>query len=66
MKKSLYEIGLSTGTDKATTHKYCEFYEKYINHLSDQNISLLEIGVWKGESLRSHRYDKICRNFSEY
>jgi len=52
MKRSLYEIGLSTGTDKATQHKYCDFYEKHLTGLFDKSISLLEIGVWKGESLR--------------
>jgi hypothetical protein len=47
----LHEIGLKTGTDKATYHNYCGFYEQNLGHLKDKNISLLEIGIKDGASL---------------
>lgn len=45
---SLYESAVKYGSDKAE-HGYCEFYEKY---LSDPPKKLLEIGVFKGSSIR--------------
>ncbi len=47
----LNEIGLKHGTDKATHHKYLDFYEK---NLPDRSFSgrLLEVGVMDGASLR--------------
>lgn len=46
---TLQEIGLKTGTDKAHTHKYCDFYEKV---LPKDPKRILEIGVKYGSSLR--------------
>lgn len=48
---TLHDIGLKHGTDKATFHGFCDFYEK---HLPDRDFSgrLLEIGVMGGASLR--------------
>lgn len=50
----LNDIGLAHGTDKATFHKYLDFYEK---HLPDRSFSgrLLEIGVMDGCSIRMWR-----------
>lgn len=50
----LHEIGLKHGTDKATFHKYLDFYEK---HLPDRTFSgrLLEIGIMDGFSLKMWR-----------
>lgn len=47
---TLQEIGLKHGTDKATFHKYCDFYEKELQGLNPKRI--LEIGVKDGASLR--------------
>lgn len=48
---TLQEIGMKYGTDKATHHKYCDFYEE---HFPDRTFSgrLLEIGVMDGASLK--------------
>jgi hypothetical protein len=48
---SLHEIGLKYGTDKATHHGYCEFYEKNLPG-RDFKGSLLEIGIKDGASLK--------------
>jgi hypothetical protein len=50
---SLQEIGLKYNTDKAFHHKYMDFYESNLQHLRQQNISLLEIGYFKGDSIRA-------------
>ncbi|AAN12661.1 methyltransferase [Mycobacterium phage Omega] len=49
---TLHEIGLRHGTDKATHHKFCDFYEE---HLPGRDFSgrLLEIGIMHGASLRT-------------
>lgn len=47
---TLHEIGLKYGTDKATHHGYCDFYEKELQGLNPKRI--LEIGVKDGASLR--------------
>jgi hypothetical protein len=51
---TLQEIGLKYGTDKATFHEYCDFYEQ---KLPGRNFNgrLLEIGVKGGASLRMWR-----------
>ena len=50
----LHDIGFKYGTDKATFHKYLDFYEQ---HLPDRNFRgrLLEIGVMDGLSVRMWR-----------
>lgn len=46
-------IASKCGADKShRLHDYCWVYEKYIAELRDLPISLLEIGVAEGESLR--------------
>ena len=54
----LDEIGLSHGTDKASSHHdYLNFYERVLAPLRDQPITVLEIGVYQGASLRTwHDY----------
>jgi len=49
---TLHNIGLKYGTDKATFHGYCPFYEQ---HLPAAPKRLLEIGVKDGASLRMWR-----------
>lgn len=48
----LHELGLKHGTDKATFHRYCDFYEQ---HLPARVDRLLEIGIMEGASLRMWR-----------
>lgn len=50
--RSLLEIGISTGTDKCSTHQYHLCYEKHFSALRDKGLSLLEIGVQEGASLK--------------
>jgi len=51
-RRSLNEIGLSTGTDKASTmHDYLGVYERHLSHLRDRDFLLIEIGVHQGASL---------------
>jgi hypothetical protein len=50
---SLDEIGLETGTDKASTHHgYLEFYERFFEKLRHKPIKILEIGVLQGASVK--------------
>ena len=52
MGKTLDEIGLAAGTDKAShDHNYLNFYEKNLRHLRAEKFLLLEIGVYEGHSL---------------
>jgi hypothetical protein len=46
----LDELALKHGTDKSSVnHNYCPWYEK---HLPEKINSLLEIGCWKGASIK--------------
>ena len=47
----LAEIAERTGTDKLA-HGYCPHYEDHLRHLRNQPIELLEVGVYRGQSLR--------------
>ena len=50
---SLDEIGLETGTDKASSHHgYLDFYERFFERLRNKPIKILEIGVLEGASVR--------------
>jgi len=48
--KSLEEIGTKYGTDKVE-HRYLSHYEAVLGHLRDKSIKMLEIGVFRGQSL---------------
>jgi hypothetical protein len=50
---NLHEIGLKYSTDKASYHKYLDFYERHIDKNSVKRF--LEIGVWEGFSIRMWR-----------
>lgn len=52
---SLKEIGLKYGTDKATDHQFCDFYESHLNHLRFEKIKLLEIGIYQNQSMMMWR-----------
>lgn len=49
----LQEIGLKYQTDKATYHKYLDFYEQHIKRESVKRF--LEIGIYKGQSIKMWR-----------
>jgi capsular polysaccharide biosynthesis protein len=52
-RPSLNEIGLATGTDKASTvHDYLGVYERNLGHLRDRDFLLVEIGVHQGASVK--------------
>ena len=58
--RTLNEIFNEHGSDKGTVdpgwgyvHGYGPIYELLIGHLREKPIRLLEIGIWKGASLRS-------------
>lgn len=52
----LHDIGLKHGTDKATYHGYCDFYEEHLPKPESGRVKrLLEIGVKDGASLRMWR-----------
>jgi len=51
---SLDAIGLKYGTDKASTgHNYLEFYETFFAPLRNTHLTLLEIGVLNGASVKT-------------
>lgn len=50
--KTLTEIGKFFNTDKATEHGFTNFYDIKLSPLRLQNLNVLEIGIWKGESLK--------------
>lgn len=53
---TLDELGLQYGTDKASSHHgYMPFYEQHLAHRRHQPLTLLELGVKRGASLRVWR-----------
>lgn len=42
---SFYEVALTHGTDKVTTHHYENMYERYLPALRHKRIKMLEIGL---------------------
>jgi cephalosporin hydroxylase len=53
--KSLRTIGMSYDTDKFTHHGYDPWYERYFEPLRDKPLTLVEIGINRGGSLRMWR-----------
>jgi len=49
--KTLTEIGIHYGTDKATFHGFTGIYDKYFTPLRDDKLTILEIGIDKGCSI---------------
>jgi demethylmacrocin O-methyltransferase len=49
---NLSEIGKRCGTDKGTEHGYLPIYEQYLDGTRLSIKSLLELGIFKGSSLR--------------
>lgn len=54
INNELFEIGLKYGTDKVT-HYFLHHYDAAFNHLRNEPIRFLEIGVFKGASIRMWR-----------
>ena len=54
MQPTLEQLAEKHGTDKLQ-HGYLPYYEEWYGRLRDMPIRLLEIGIWKGESLRMWR-----------
>lgn len=49
----LDEIAKKHGTDKSSeSHNYCVKYEKYLPFKRNDNLTIMEIGVQKGKSIR--------------
>ena len=46
-----YNIGKDL-TDKVYHHRYDRFYPRFLESLRDQEFNMLEIGVWRGGSLK--------------
>jgi hypothetical protein len=55
-RRNLSWLAAASGTDKrAHAHNYVPLYETHLGHLRDQPITLLEIGILDGASLRMWR-----------
>lgn len=54
-KLSLKELGMKHGTDKATLHGFCDFYDSNLGEMRFEPIKLLEIGVYQHQSLKMWR-----------
>lgn len=55
--KTLTELGLEHGTDKASLHGYTDIYARYFEARRLEPLTLLEIGIAGGNSLRMwHSY----------
>lgn len=50
--ETLSAIGRRMGTDKGTDHSYLEVYEELLEPLRHRPMTMLEIGVYRGASLR--------------
>ncbi len=51
--QTLDSIALKCGTDKSSkSHFYTKYYEMFFNGLRYDPVNILEIGVWRGESLK--------------
>jgi hypothetical protein len=54
--KSLEEISLNYESDKGNVyHGYLSIYEKYFSNYRNTLDNFLEIGLWKGESIKMWR-----------
>jgi len=56
MKMMLNDIALKTGTDKSSSfHNYCKYYERHFESRRLDPITLIEIGVYHGQSIKMWR-----------
>jgi demethylmacrocin O-methyltransferase len=63
-RPTLHTLALEAGTDKATEHLYTLLYEPQLARWRDATFDMLEIGVFREESLRL--WDRYFRNASVY
>jgi len=55
-ERSLDELGLRHGADKSSAgHDFAAIYERYVAEWRRRRVTVLEIGVWRGASLRMWR-----------
>ena len=52
MTETLSKLGHKHKCDKYTTHLYTQIYENYFHPLKNYDIKLLEIGIYRGASLK--------------
>jgi hypothetical protein len=52
-RPTLHELMSQSGSDKAGHHQYTLHYEQHLQHLRDEPVSFLEIGVFKEASLKA-------------
>lgn len=52
MYKNLTRIGIKYDTDKAFFHSFTDFYDGYFNTLCNDKLTILELGIFKGGSLK--------------
>ena len=50
-KSKLYKLAEKHGTDKAS-HGYTNYYEKLFNDSKNKKINLLELGIFRGDSIK--------------
>ena len=50
---NLKEIFIKNKCDKATKHRYYELYQQDFDKFKNDEINILEIGTFKGESKQS-------------
>ena len=44
----LTELGVKHDTDKSTFHDFTRFYEKHFKKFRNENINILELGIFGG------------------
>lgn len=49
---TLHEVGLKYGTDKAVDHNFLNAYEGFFDACNFEPKTIVEVGIWRGESLR--------------
>jgi hypothetical protein len=49
---SLQEIGYKYQTDKATHHRFCDVYDRYLSNIKNEKLVFLEIGILNGSSIK--------------
>lgn len=49
---SLQELGRFFKTDKSGSHDYLNFYEQYFSKFKNEKITLIEIGIFEGASIK--------------
>lgn len=55
-RPTLDQLGLLHGADKSSAgHGFASIYERYLQGRRDSRVTVLEIGVWRGASLRMWR-----------